>query len=219
MNGSEEMNILVADDELNMLKIIEAYLKKEGFNVFTAINGEEALDIFYENKIDLAILDWMMPKIDGIEVCKEIKENSSIKVMMLTAKGQADDEVDALNFGADDYVRKPFDPRVLIIRSKKLMGYNDIVKIKDLKIDFKLTKAFKGDKDLGLTKTEFELLTCFINNKGIILSREKLLDLVWGMDYFGDFRTVDTHIRRLRSKIGEHLIVTHRGLGYSLEEK
>lgn len=116
------MNILVADDELSMLKIIEAYLRKEGFNVFTASNGEEALDAFYKNKIDLAILDWMMPKIDGIEVCKEIKESSNIKVMMLTAKSQSDDEVDALNFGADDYVRKPFDPRILIIRAKKLMG-------------------------------------------------------------------------------------------------
>lgn len=212
------MNILVADDELSMLKIIEAYLRKEGFNVFTASNGEEALDVFYKNKIDLAILDWMMPKIDGIEVCKEIKESSNIKVMMLTAKSQSDDEVDALNFGADDYVRKPFDPRILIIRAKKLMGYSDIVTIKNLKIDFKFTKAFKDNEDIGLTKTEFELLKCFINNKGVILSREKLLDLVWGMDYFGDFRTVDTHIRRLRTKIGGNFIVTHRGLGYSLEE-
>ncbi len=212
------MNILVADDELSMLKIIEAYLRKEGFNVFIASNGEEALDVFYKNKIDLAILDWMMPKIDGIEVCKEIKESSNIKVMMLTAKSQSDDEVDALNFGADDYVRKPFDPRILIIRAKKLMGYSDIVTIKNLKIDFKFTKAFKDNEDIGLTKTEFELLKCFIKNKGVILSREKLLDLVWGMDYFGDFRTVDTHIRRLRTKIGESFIVTHRGLGYSLEE-
>ncbi|MEN2256494.1 response regulator transcription factor [Paraclostridium benzoelyticum] len=146
------MNILVADDELSMLKIIEAYLRKEGFNVFNASNGEEALEVFYKNKIDLAILDWMMPKIDGIEVCKEIKESSNIKVMMLTAKSQSDDEVDALNFGADDYVRKPFDPRILIIRAKKLVGYNDIVTIKNLKIDFKFTKAFKDNVDIGLTK-------------------------------------------------------------------
>lgn len=212
------MNILVADDELSMLKIIEAYLKKEGFNVLTATDGEEALEIFYENKIDLAILDWMMPNLDGIEACKQIKENSDTKVMMLTAKGQVDDEIDALNIGADDYVRKPFDPRILIIRAKKLIGYNDIFTIKDLKVDFKQQKAFKENIDLGLTKTEFELLKTFINNKGSILSREKLLDLVWGMDYYGDFRTVDTHIRRLRTKIGEELIVTHRGLGYSLED-
>lgn len=212
------MNILVADDELSMLKIIEAYLKKEKFNVLTASDGEEALERFYENKIDLAILDWMMPNIDGIEVCKQIKEKSDTKVMMLTAKGQVDDEIDALNIGADDYIKKPFDPRLLIIRVKKLIGYNDIFKLKNLKVDLKQQKAFKDDKDLGLTKTEFELLKTLVNNKGSILPREKLLDLVWGMDYYGDLRTVDTHIRRLRSKIGEEYITTHRGLGYCLED-
>lgn len=212
------MNILVADDELSMLKIIEAYLKKENFNVLTASDGEEALEKFYENKIDLAILDWMMPNIDGIKVCKRIKEKSDTKVMMLTAKGQVDDEIDALNIGADDYMKKPFDPRLLIIRVKKLIGYNDIFKLKNLKVDLKQQKAFKDDKDLGLTKTEFELLKTLVNNKGSILPREKLLDLVWGMDYYGDLRTVDTHIRRLRSKIGEEYITTHRGLGYCLED-
>lgn len=212
------MNILVADDELSMLKIIEAYLKKENFNVLTASDGEEALEKFYENKIDLAILDWMMPNIDGIKVCKRIKEKSDTKVMMLTAKGQVDDEIDALNIGADDYIKKPFDPRLLIIRVKKLIGYNDIFKLKNLKVDLKQQKAFKDDKDLGLTKTEFELLKTLVNNKGSILPREKLLDLVWGMDYYGDLRTVDTHIRRLRSKIGEEYITTHRGLGYCLED-
>lgn len=212
------MNILVADDELSMLKIIEAYLKKEKFNVLTASDGEEALEKFYANKIDLAILDWMMPNIDGIEACKQIKEKSDTKVMMLTAKGQVDDEIDALNIGADDYIKKPFDPRLLIIRVKKLIGYNGIFKLKNLKIDLKQQKAFKEDKDLGLTKTEFELLKTLVNNKGSILPREKLLDLVWGMDYYGDLRTVDTHIRRLRSKIGEEYITTHRGLGYCLED-
>ncbi|CEP96632.1 DNA-binding response regulator [[Clostridium] sordellii] len=212
------MNILVADDELSMLKIIEAYLKKENFSVLTASDGEEALEKFYENKIDLAILDWMMPNIDGIEVCKQIKEKSDTKVMMLTAKGQVDDEIDALNIGADDYIKKPFDPRLLIIRVKKLIGYNDIFKLKNLKVDLKQQKAFKDDKDLGLTKTEFELLKTLVNNKGSILPREKLLDLVWGMDYYGDLRTVDTHIRRLRSKIVEEYITTHRGLGYCLED-
>lgn len=212
------MNILVADDEPSMLKIIEAYLKKEKFNVLTASDGEKALEKFYENKIDLAILDWMMPNIDGIEVCKQIKEKSDTKVMMLTAKGQVDDEIDALNIGADDYIKKPFDPRLLIIRVKKLIGYNDIFKLKNLKVDLKQQKAFKDDKDLGLTKTEFELLKTLVNNKGSILPREKLLDLVWGMDYYGDLRTVDTHIRRLRSKIGEEYITTHRGLGYCLED-
>ncbi|HBF4559852.1 TPA: response regulator transcription factor [Clostridioides difficile] len=212
------MNILIADDEISMLNILCAYFKKENFNVFTAKNGEEALDIFYENKIDLAILDWMMPIIDGIEVCKEIKENSNTKVLMLTAKSQSEDEIEALNIGADEYIKKPFDPRVLIIRAKKLINYKNTINIKDLKIDFGSSKVFKGDKELLLTKKELELIRCLINNKGIVLSREKLLDLVWGLDYEGDFRTVDTHIRRLRVKIGEDTIKTYRGLGYSLED-
>ncbi|MCC0627498.1 MULTISPECIES: response regulator transcription factor [unclassified Clostridioides] len=212
------MNILIADDEVSMLKILYAYFKKENFNVLTAKNGEEALDIFYENKIDLAILDWMMPVIDGIEVCKEIKENSNTKVLMLTAKSQSEDEIEALNIGADEYVKKPFDPRILIIRAKKLVNYKNTINIKDLKIDFESNKVFKGDNELLLTKKELELMRCLINNKGIVLSREKLLDLVWGLDYDGDFRTVDTHIRRLRAKIGEGIIKTYRGLGYSMED-
>nr|UWI50630.1 response regulator transcription factor [Clostridioides difficile] len=212
------MNILIADDEVSMIKILCAYFKKEGFNVFTAKNGEEALNVFYENKIDLAILDWMMPVIDGIETCKEIKENSNTKVLMLTAKSQSEDEIEALNIGADEYIKKPFDPRVLIIRAKKLVNYKDTINIKDLKIDFESNKVFKGNDELLLTKKELELMRCLVNNKGIVLSRERLLDLVWGLDYDGDFRTVDTHIRRLRTKVGEDIIRTYRGLGYSLED-
>lgn len=212
------MNILIADDELSMLKILHAYFKKDGYNVLMAKNGEEALELFYNNKIDLAILDWMMPKKDGIQVCKEIKKNSNTKVLMLTAKSQTEDEVNALNYGADEYVRKPFDPRVLILRSKKLIGTNEILNIKNLKIDFKSNRVFKDDEEIVLTKKELELIKCLVDNKGIILSREKLLNLVWGIDYYGDDRTVDTHIRRLRAKIGEDVIVTHRGIGYSLED-
>lgn len=211
------MNILIADDEVSMLKILQVYLKKEGYNVLAARDGQEALDLFYTNKIDLAILDWMMPKIDGINVCKEIKKKSNTKVLILTAKSQIEDEIDALSCGADEYVSKPFDPRVLIIRSKKLIGEDEILKIKNLKIDLKTNKVYKDEVELNLTKKELELIKCFIDNKGIILSREKLLNLVWGMDYFGDDRTVDTHIRRLRAKIGEEMIITHRGIGYSLE--
>lgn len=216
--GSEYMRVLIADDEITMVKIIEAYFKKEKIEVFTAKNGQEALDIFYENKIDLAILDWMMPNIDGIEVCREIKGVGNTKVLLLTAKSEVEDEIEALNCGADDYIRKPFDPRVLILRSKKLVGYEEVIKVRDLKINLKANKVFKNEEELNLTKTEFELIKCFIDNKGAILSREKLLDLVWGIDYYGDYRTVDTHIRRLRSKVGEDIIITHRGIGYSLEE-
>ncbi len=212
------MKVLIADDEVSMLKILKAYFEKEQFEVITAKDGQEALEVFYDNKVDLAILDWMMPKIDGIKVCKKIKEISNTKVLMLTAKSENEDEIDALNYGADEYIRKPFDPRVLIIRAKKLAGSNEIFKIDDLKIDFKTNKVYKGEDELNLTNKELQLLKCFISNKGAILSREKLLDLVWGMDYYGDDRTVDTHIRRLRSKIGEEIITTHRGIGYSLEE-
>lgn len=213
------MNILIADDEFNMLKITKAYFQKEGFNVFLAEDGDEALDIFCSNKIDLAVLDWMMPKISGIDLCKEIKEKSNVKVLMLTAKCENESELMALNLGADEYIKKPFDPRILIARSKKLLKEENIVCMKELKVDLHAKKILKNDKELNITNKEFKLMECFIKNKGIILSRQKLLDMVWGLDYYGDERTVDTHIRRLREKIGENLIKTHRGMGYSLEEQ
>lgn len=212
------MNILIAEDELSMLKILKIYFEKEGYNVLTAKDGEEALDVFYNNKIDLAVLDWMMPKINGIQVCKEIKQISNTKVLILTAKGQIEEELDALNSGADEYIRKPFDPRILITRAKKIADINKVINIDNLKIDLKANKVYKDNEELVLTKKELELMKCFIENKGIILSREKLIELVWGIDYFGDDRTVDTHIRRLRSKIGDDVITTYRGIGYSLEK-
>ncbi|MGZ9816717.1 response regulator transcription factor [Peribacillus simplex] len=213
------MKVLIADDEKDMLKILKAYFEREGFHVFLAEDGEEALTIFYSNKINLAILDWMMPKANGLQVCKEIKSNSDTKVLMLTAKSENEDELAALKIGADDYVRKPFHPEILLARAKKLLRKEKIFHIKDIRVDLEAKKIYKNDKDLNATKTEFELMRCFINHKGSILTRKKLLDIVWGFDYFGEERTVDTHIRRLREKIGEGLITTHRGLGYSLEEE
>lgn len=211
------MNVLIADDEPQMVKIISAYFKKEGFVVFEAQNGQEALDIFECEKIQLAILDWMMPHINGIDVCKYIKANSSVKVLLLTAKSQGEDEIEALNSGADEYIKKPFDPRILLIRAKKLVGYDDKIKASNLQVDKEQKKAYKGQELLSLTKIEYDLLLAFIQNIGIILSRDRLIDMVWGMDYEGDYRTVDTHIRRLRSKIGEEHIKTYRGIGYSME--
>ncbi|MBU3103761.1 response regulator transcription factor [Clostridium gasigenes] len=211
------MNILIADDEAQMVKILSAYFNKEGFNTILAKDGEEALNLFSSSKIDLAILDWMMPKVNGIDVCRYIKDNSNTKVLILTAKGENEDELEALNCGADEYVKKPFDPRILIMRAKKLLEFKDLLKISNLNIDIVSKKVYKNEELLTLTKIEFELIKCFTINKGIILSREKLLDLVWGLEYEGDYRTVDTHIRRLRSKIGEEIIKTHRGLGYSLD--
>ncbi|NOU88551.1 response regulator [Paenibacillus sp. LMG 31460] len=212
------MNILIADDEPFMIKILKAYFEKESFNTFLAQDGEEALEIFYTNKIDLAILDWMMPKVNGMQVCKEIKKQSKTKVLLLTAKDEAEDELIALQSGADEYVSKPFDPRVLIVRAKKLMHMDTQIFIGDLKIDMEGQKIFRNDKDLQATNKEFHIMKYLIENRGIIITRKALLDGVWGFDYMGEERTVDTHIRRLREKIGDHRIKTHRGMGYSLEE-
>ncbi|MBC6973246.1 response regulator transcription factor [Bacillus sp. Xin] len=212
------MRVLIADDEQDMLKILQAYFEKEGFQVLLAKDGEEALEIFYEEKIDLAILDWMMPKRNGITVCQEIKKNSSMKVLMLTAKSENEDELAALQSGADEYVKKPFHPGILLTRAKKLLNQDEVIQVQNLKIDLLKNKVYRNDKELEITKTELELIKCFLNHKGTILTRKKLLDIVWGFDYFGDERTVDTHVRRLRKKIGEDVIKTHRGLGYSLED-
>ncbi|MGE7836703.1 response regulator transcription factor [Viridibacillus arvi] len=211
------MNILIADDEQHMVKILSAYLKDEGFNILEARDGQEALEIFETTKIELAILDWMMPKIDGIEACKYIKENSQTKVLILTAKSQNDDELHALYGGADEYIKKPFDPRILILRVKKLLNMSEEIKVKDILIKESEKKAYKQKEPIQLTKIEYDLLLIFIKNRGVILSRDKLIDLVWGLDYEGDHRTVDTHIRRLRTKIGDDLIKTYRGIGYCLE--
>lgn len=211
------MKILIVDDEEKLLKILKKYFEVEGFSVETALDGEEAIFKIDENKIDLVILDWMIPKISGIEVCKYIKENTNAKVLMLTARTQFDDELEALNIGADEYVKKPFDIRVLVMRGKKLLNLEKNFRFKNIDINFESQKVYRDGENLNLTKIEFELLKCFVKNKGIILSRGKIIDLVWGVDYDGDPRTVDTHIRRLRRKIGEDVIKTYRGIGYSLE--
>lgn len=212
------MNILIADDEELMLKILTAYFEKEGFKTFAAQDGEEALQLFYTQKIDLAILDWMMPQMDGIEVCRAIKRESHAKVLLLTAKGEFEDELKALQAGADEYIRKPFDPRIVMLRAKKILKVDRKLVIKDLKIDMQGRKINKNDKELNLTKTEFDLIKCLIENKGKVLSRQLLLDSVWGFEFSGDERTLDTHIRRLRGKVGEETIRTHHGMGYSMED-
>ncbi|MCK9861119.1 response regulator transcription factor [Paenibacillus sp. ATY16] len=212
------MNLLLADDEPMMLQILESYFMKEGFNVLTAGDGEEALELFYEHRVDIAVLDWMMPKVNGVEVCKEIKRVSRTKVLLLTAKGEPEDELYALNAGADDYVRKPFDPRVLIARACKLLNWDSQLRSGDLVVDMEAQKIYRDGNDVQATSKEFQLMKYLIQNKGQIVPRKMLLDQVWGFDYYGDDRTVDTHIRRLREKIGESRIKTFRGLGYSLEE-
>ncbi|GGA46444.1 response regulator transcription factor [Paenibacillus physcomitrellae] len=212
------MNLLLAEDEALMLQILKSYFIKEGFNVYTARDGEEALELFYNHQIDLAVLDWMMPGLSGVEVCREIKNTSRTKVLLLTAKGEADEELYALNAGADEYVRKPFDPRILLARARKLLNMDAQIRIGKLVVDLEGQKIFREGRDLQATSKEFQLMKYLALNKGQIVTRKMLLDQVWGFDYFGDERTVDTHIRRLREKIGERWIKTYRGMGYSLED-
>ncbi len=210
------MNVLIADDEKELLEILIKYFEEEGFKVFHCSNGEEAIRILYDHKIDLCILDWMMPKIDGVEVCVEAKKIQQTKTIMLTAKQEIEDELRALENGADDYVRKPFDPRILLLKSKKILNLETQIKYGDLRIDIFGNKIFKNDNDLEVTKTEFELFLCLYRNLGRIVSREVLLTEVWGYLYDGNSRTLDTHMRRLRVKIGQEMITTTRGVGYSL---
>jgi DNA-binding response OmpR family regulator len=210
------MNLLLADDEPLMLQVIKAYFMKEGFQTFLAQDGEEAINLFYHHKIDLAILDWMMPKRSGIEVCREIKKMGRTKVLLLTAKGNVDDEFLALQSGADDFVRKPFDPRILLLRAQKLLQLGASMTFGDLTVDLNAQKVYRDGNDVQATHKEFELVKYLALNKGQIITRKMLLDQVWGLDYYGEERTVDTHVRRLREKIGEGRIKTYRGMGYSL---
>lgn len=211
------MRLLIAEDDLHMNKILAMYLTKSGYTVTTAFDGQEALDYAYKTPFDLIILDWMMPKIDGITVCKELKSLASPpKIIMLTAKSEVEDEALGLTCGADDYIRKPFDPKILLLRVQKLLP-DPLLTFNELTLDLKSHTVTRNQQPITLSKKEFDLLACMMLNPKHIFSREQLLDKVWGLDYDGDGRTVDTHIRRLRGKIGEGFIMTHRGFGYSLE--
>lgn len=211
------MNILLAEDNVDMQRIVQRYLEKAGYQVFVAEDGHGALTIFYEQQIHLAILDWMMPKKDGLEVLKEIKKHSKVKVLMLTAKNLHEDQLESLTSGADDYMTKPFHPQVLLLRVKKLLGIEERMPIGRGFFDFSKREFQLEDQSLSLTKIEAELLLFFVQHANQILTREQLLTHVWGMDYDGDDRTVDTHIKRLREKIGFETIKTIRGVGYQLE--
>ncbi len=212
------MNILIADDEVHMVSILKRYFEREGYRTVAAYDGQEAIDKFYTEYVDVAVLDWMMPVVDGMEVCRLIKDVSSAKVVMLTAKSESDDELKALCCGADEYVRKPFDPRVLMARIRRLVKEPTFLTLKDININLDSRKVYENRREIVLTRREYELLKCLVEHKGEVLSRNRLLSLVWGIDYDGDDRTVDTHINRLRDKL-EHpeQIKTHRGLGYCIE--
>lgn len=214
------MKILIAEDDKDMRKILLLYFEKEGYEVSTAQNGKIALDLLFNTSYDLAILDWMMPEMDGIEVCQEIKKmNIPTKVLLLTAKTQTEDEIQGLKNGADEYIRKPFEPQVLLLRVKKLLNINQILTCNLLSLNIETKKVTKAGIELNLNKKEYDLLVLFLQNQGNILSREIILNKVWGMNYYGDDRTIDTHIKRLRAKIGNEYISTYRGLGYCMEKQ
>lgn len=218
------MNILVVDDEKLIRNVIRDYLEHDNMNVYEAEDGIEAIKIYKEEKIDLVILDIMMPKKDGYETLKELRNLGSTPVIMLTAMKEEIDKLHSFDMGVDDYVTKPFSPRELIARVKAILKrigkIKEIYTYKDLEIDYKGRKVTIKNKEIELTPKEYELLTYFIDNKGIALSREQLLNIIWGYDFYGDDRTVDTHIKMLRHSLGEYreLIKTVRAVGYKYEE-
>ncbi|MGM0409904.1 MAG: response regulator transcription factor [Bacillota bacterium] len=220
--------ILVIDDEENIRELIKFNLESEGFEVLTAVNGKKGLEKV-NNSISLIILDLMLPEIDGLSVCKQIRndqKNNYIPIIMLTAKGEEVDKILGLEMGADDYVTKPFSPRELLARIKAVlrrMGNKDnfkskaedkVLKAGELKLDYESHELKKEGEVIELTPKEFELLKHLLINKNRVLTREVLLEKIWGYEYLGDTRTVDVHIRRLRKKIGNKYIKTIRGVGY-----
>ena len=211
--------ILIAEDDTDMQKILKLYLQKDGYVVSVVSNGKEAIAFLSEHVVDLVLLDWMMPIQDGIQTCRDIRQlHIPTKILMLTAKGENEDEVQGLSCGADDYLRKPFDIQVLLLRIRKLCQTEDILSYQDILLNPQTMEVTKKGERISLTKTEYELLKFFLANQRRILSRDMLLDHIWGMDYEGDIRAVDTAIRRLRKKIGENMIQTKIGLGYILGE-
>ncbi|WP_300348440.1 response regulator transcription factor [Clostridium sp.] len=220
--------VLIVDDEEHIRELIKFNLKKDGYETEVAVNGREALEKINENKFDLILLDLMIPEIDGLEVCKEIRKNEEtedIPVMIITAKGEEFDKVLGLELGADDYITKPFSIRELMARIKALLRRSNvkkeenIIKFGDVTVNFKTREVTKNSKNIELTLKEFELLKLLIQNKGNILTRELLLDKIWGYEYIGETRTVDVHIRHLRKKVesddkNPQYIQTIRGVGY-----
>jgi DNA-binding response OmpR family regulator len=222
----DNMKILVVDDESRMRKLVHDFLVKENFEVLEAADGEQAIDTFYENKdIALIILDVMMPKMDGWEVCREIRKNSKVPIIMLTAKSDESDELLGFELGVDEYISKPFSPKILtarvdaIIRRTYMVDAGEIMNIGGIQLNKAAHTVTVNGEPVDLSFKEFELLLYFIDNKGIALSRERILNNVWNYDYFGDARTIDTHVKKLRKKLGDcgDYIKTVWGMGYKFE--
>ena len=222
----ERLKILVADDESRMRKLVKDFLIKSNFEVLEAEDGSQALDLFYATKdIALIILDVMMPKMDGFEVCREIRQTSQVPIIMLTAKGDERDELQGFQLGVDEYITKPFSPKILVARVEAVLRRTnqaeetELLEYGGIVVDKTAHSVTIDGKPIDLSFKEFELLTYFMENKGIALSREKILNHVWNYDYFGDARTIDTHVKKLRKKMGEKgdCIKTIWGMGYKFE--
>lgn len=223
----DKLKVLVVDDESRMRKLVKDFLQRENFEVLEAGDGSEALDIFFADQdIALIILDVMMPKMDGWQVCREIRAYSKVPVIMLTARGDEKDELQGFELGVDEYISKPFSPKILVARVEALLrrsgkspDADEILVTGGIRMDKAAHMVEIDGKSVDLSYKEFELLSYFMENKGIALSREKILNNVWNYDYFGDARTIDTHVKKLRSKLGEkgELIKTIWGMGYKLE--
>ncbi len=222
----EALKVLVVDDESRMRKLVRDFLVKKNYDVYEAGDGSEAVDLFFSEKdIALVILDVMMPKMDGWEVCREIRKHSKVPIIMLTARGDERDELLGFELGVDEYISKPFSPKILVARVEAILRrtnavvQDDLLRAGAIEINKAAHQITIDGKEIELSYKEFELLTYFAENQGIALSREKILNSVWNYDYFGDARTIDTHVKKLRSKMGDHgdYIKTIWGMGYKFE--
>lgn len=222
----DKTKILVVDDESRMRKLVKDFLVRQGYTVLEAADGMEAMDYFYEDKdIALIILDVMMPKMDGWQVCREIRMHSKVPIIMLTARSEERDELQGFDLGVDEYISKPFSPKILVARVEAILrrtqgnGNTDEISASGIVVDKAAHTVMSDGSPVDLSFKEFELLTYFIENQGIALSREKILNNVWNYDYFGDARTIDTHVKKLRSKLGDkgEYIKTIWGMGYKFE--
>ncbi len=222
----DRIKILVVDDESRMRKLVRDFLEREGFRVLEAADGVEAMERFYEDKdIALLILDVMMPNMDGWQVCREVRQSSKVPIIMLTARAEERDELQGFELGVDEYISKPFSPKILvarvtaILRRVNALDAGQVIDAGGISIDKAAHQVKIDGKEIELSYKEFELLSYFIENQGIALSREKILNSVWNYDYFGDARTIDTHVKKLRSKLGEKggYIRTIWGMGYKFE--
>ena len=222
----DRLKILVVDDESRMRKLVRDFLVKSNYDVLEAGDGEEALDIFFKQKdIALIVLDVMMPKLDGWQVCREVRAYSKVPIIMLTARADERDELQGFQMGVDEYISKPFSPKILVARIEAILRRTnqldaaEVLSCGGIQMDKAAHQVLIDGKTVDLSYKEFELLAYFMENQGIALSREKILNNVWNYDYFGDARTIDTHVKKLRSKMGEkgELIKTIWGMGYKLE--